>query len=99
MTTNEILMEHVSNVLGDSFNLKKFFDDDTHIHFLLSPNIKLSEEEKYKLFNLKLNELKSIFTDHNIYGGKALWFGHIITIKLHPTISEQTDTLGTTCGG
>jgi hypothetical protein len=93
--TRKNLINKSSAILGDDFEY--FYDTDQiqnqiipeleckYIHFKFKPNLHMSHNEIQTIFETKLKELQQIFLQHDINGGKAMWFGYILTIKINTT--------------
>lgn len=100
--TREILVNKSSAILGDNFEY--FYDTDQiqnqmkpesdckFIHFKFKPNLNMSSHDMRTTFEIKLKELQQNFLQHDIDGGKAMWFGYILTIKIN-TIEDLTNEM------
>lgn len=92
MTLRETLITQFLEVLGDGFSY--YYDTDQiqnqmrpesecqYVHFTFRPSGKLTQTQKQDIFDAKLAELQSTFRQYEVCGGKAMWFGYILSIKL-----------------
>lgn len=100
--SREQLVQQISVFLGNAFEY--FYDSDQlqnqmkpesdckFIHFKFKPDSHMSQNEIKTIFDTKLKNLQQNFLQHEVTGGKAMWFGYILTIKIN-TVEDLTNEM------